>query len=67
MAPSGWPAALPCHFAQQGVTVRDLRSLAERIDGEALWGQRMGFDLTRYGSVPGRKVKKVRPGPFRGG
>ena len=47
--------------------MRDLRSLAERIDGEALWGQRMGFDLARYGSAPGRKVKKVRPGPFRGG
>jgi serine/threonine-protein kinase HipA len=46
------------------VTARDIRSLAERIDGEALLSQRTGFDPGKYSSpLPaGRK----RPGPFRG-
>lgn len=60
---NGWQA----HFAQQGVTARDLRSLAERIDGQALLGQRMGFEPARHESVPARKVRKVRPGPFKRG
>ena len=58
---NGWQA----HFAQQGVTARDLRSLAERIDGQALREQRLGFEAARYGSASARKVRKVRPGPFR--
>ena len=60
---NGWQA----HFAQQGVTARDLRSLAERIDGQALREQRLGFEAARYESVPARKVRKVRPGPFKRG
>jgi serine/threonine-protein kinase HipA len=60
---NGWQA----HFAQQGVTARDLRSLAERIDGQALREQRLGFEAARHESVPARKVRKVRPGPFKRG
>jgi serine/threonine-protein kinase HipA len=60
---NGWQA----HFAQQGVTARDLRSLAERIDGQALREQRLGFEAARYESVPARKVRNVRPGPFKRG
>jgi serine/threonine-protein kinase HipA len=49
------------HFAQVGVTARDIESLAERIDGEALLNQRMGFDPTRFQAAP---TRKKRPGPF---
>jgi serine/threonine-protein kinase HipA len=52
------------HFEQTGVTARDIRSLAERIDGEALLSQRTGFDPGKYASsLPARRK---RPGPFRG-
>ena len=50
------------HFAQAGVTVRDIASLAERLDGEALLSQRSGFDQARYQSSP---AKRIRPSPFR--
>lgn len=50
------------HFAQAGVTTRDIASLAERLDGEELQGQRRGFDPADYRASPGRKR---RPGPFR--
>ncbi|MDF3881493.1 type II toxin-antitoxin system HipA family toxin [Cupriavidus basilensis] len=50
------------HFAQAGVTERDIESLAERIDGEALLTQRTGFDQTRFQSAP---AKTKRASPFR--
>lgn len=55
---NGWRA----HFAQLGVTPRDIESLVERIDGDALLSQRVGFDPTRFRS---RGVKRKRSGPFR--
>jgi serine/threonine-protein kinase HipA len=50
------------HFAQAGVTARDIESLAERIDGEKLLHQRLGFDQAKFQSAP---VKRKRPSPFR--
>jgi serine/threonine-protein kinase HipA len=50
------------HFEQVGVTARDIQSLAERIDGEALLNQRERFDPATYQSPPG---KKKRASPFR--
>ena len=50
------------HFAHAGVSARDIESLAERIDGEALLGQRVGFDQERFKSAP---VKRKRASPFR--
>jgi serine/threonine-protein kinase HipA len=52
------------HFAQMGVSARDMASLAERIDGLALLGQRTGFDPARFQSAPARRK---RAGPFRRG
>jgi serine/threonine-protein kinase HipA len=54
--------AWQAHFAQAGVTARDIASLAERLDGEALLTQRSGFDPARFQSVPARRK---RPSPFR--
>jgi len=51
------------HFELAGVTARDLESLAERIDGEELLRQRVGFDPLRFHSLAG---KRRRPSPFRG-
>ena len=50
------------HFAQAGVTARDIASLAERIDGEALLRQRIGFDPARFQASP---AKRKKPSPFR--
>jgi serine/threonine-protein kinase HipA len=50
------------HFAQSGVTARDVESLAERIDGEGLLSQRAGFDAGRFQGSP---TKRKRSGPFR--
>ncbi len=50
------------HFAQAGVTARDIESLAERIDGEQLLTQRTGFDQARFPSAP---AKRKRTSPFR--
>ncbi len=50
------------HFAQAGVTQRDIASLAERIDSDELLGQRTGFDGARFQSPP---AKRKRPSPFR--
>jgi serine/threonine-protein kinase HipA len=52
------------HFAQSGVTARDIDDLAGRIDGEALLGQRRGFDPAKYRSAPG---KGKRTSPFQRG
>lgn len=50
------------HFAQAGVTERDIESLAERIDGEELLAQRAGFEPTKFQSTP---TKRARTSPFR--
>ena len=50
------------HFALTGVTERDIESLAKRIDGEELLGQRTGFDPTKFRSAP---AKRARTSPFR--
>ena len=50
------------HFAQAGVTARDISSLADRLDGEALLSQRIGFDSARFQTSPARRK---RPSPFR--
>jgi serine/threonine-protein kinase HipA len=49
------------HFAEVGVSTRDIDSLATRIDGEALKAQRDGFDPTVVRSSPARRS---RAGPF---
>jgi serine/threonine-protein kinase HipA len=50
------------HFAQAGVTARDIASLAERIDGDVLLGQRSGFSPALYQPSP---TKRKRASPFR--
>lgn len=50
------------HFAQAGVSTRDIESLAERIDGEELLKQRAEFDPARFQAAPARKQ---RTNPFR--
>ena len=50
------------HFQRVGVTAKDIQSLAERIDGQALLSQRDGFDAAPYQSSPG---KRKRASPFR--
>ena len=50
------------HFAQAGVSERDIDDLARRIDGEALRSQRSGFDPSGYRSAPG---KSKRTSPFQ--
>lgn len=50
------------HFAQVGVSVRDIDSLAERIDGEHLLAQRTGFNPARFKEASARKK---RTSPFR--
>lgn len=50
------------HFAEVGVTVRDIDLLAESVDGEALRTQRDRFDPSRHAS-PARRAR--RPSPFR--
>lgn len=48
------------HFAGCGVCDADLESLAERIDGEQLLGQRLGFNPADYAAV----VRPRRRSPF---
>ena len=50
------------HFARAGVTARDIDSMAQRIDGEALLNQRLDFDQTRFQAAP---AKRKRASPFR--
>lgn len=50
------------HFAQAGVSARDITSLAEHIDATVLLTQRQGFDPQHYASTP---VKRVRHRPFQ--
>jgi serine/threonine-protein kinase HipA len=48
------------HFAQCGVCAADLDSLAERIDGAQLLGQRQAFSSAHYAA----SVRPQRPSPF---
>lgn len=50
------------HFAQVGISARDIDNLAQRIDGETLLRQRNGFDPSQFRSVP---AKRRRASPFR--
>jgi len=50
------------HFAQSGVTARDIASLAERIDGENLLSQRIGLGPGQV-SVPACQAKTAEPIP----
>jgi hypothetical protein len=50
------------HFEQVGVSARDIQSLAERIDDEALLNQRERFDVANYQSP---SAKRKRASPFR--
>ncbi len=52
----GWRA----HFAQRGVADADLESLAERIDGDQLLGQRQAFNPADYATP----VRARRRSPF---
>ena len=49
------------HFAQLGVSARDIESLAERIDGDELLAQRRGFDPAAF---PAAAARRKKPGPF---
>ena len=51
------------HFAQLGVSPRDIESLAQQIDGDYLMRQRTGFEPGRF-VLP--KGKRLRKSPFRG-
>jgi serine/threonine-protein kinase HipA len=50
------------HFAAIGVSKSDLDSLAERIDGDALGGQRQAFEAGQYLAAPRRRKPAS---PFR--
>ena len=49
------------HFAQAGVSRRDIESMAERIDGDYLLSQRTAFDPARFAGVA---TKRKRASPF---
>lgn len=50
------------HFTRAGVAQSDIESLAERLDGEELLSQRIGFDAAKFQTSPARRK---RPSPFR--
>lgn len=52
------------HFAAAGVSARDVASLAEHIDSDALLEERRRFDPARHES---EKAGRRRTGPFRAG
>ena len=49
------------HFAQMGVSPRDIENLAQQIDGHYLLQQRNSFKPERFISLPSKKLRK---GPF---
>lgn len=49
------------HFAQMGVTQRDIENIARQVDGDYLIGQRSGFSPAEFQHSP---VKKTRKSPF---
>ena len=51
------------HFAEMGVSPRDIESLAQQIDGEFLLRQRNGFELERFVVATGKRLRKS---PFSG-
>jgi serine/threonine-protein kinase HipA len=50
------------HYARAGVQERDIASLAERIDDDALLSQRLGFDQGRFQSG---RARRKRASPFQ--
>jgi serine/threonine-protein kinase HipA len=50
------------HFAQMGVSPRDIENLAQQIDGDFLLQQRASFEPGRFALLPS---KRPRNGPFR--
>jgi serine/threonine-protein kinase HipA len=50
------------HFAEVGVSPRDIESLAQQIDGSYLLLQRQGFELGRFERP---LVKRSSKSPFR--
>ena len=46
------------HFAEMGVSPRDIESLAQQIDGEHLSQQRLGFEPRRFAVLPGKRLRK---------
>ena len=50
------------HFAQVGVSPRDIENLAQQIDGNYLLQQRTSFEPGRFVLPP---VKRPRKNPFR--
>jgi serine/threonine-protein kinase HipA len=51
------------HFAEAGVSPRDIESLAQQIDGEFLLRQRNGFEPERFVVGTGKRLRKS---PFSG-
>ncbi len=49
------------HFAQMGVSQRDIEDLAQQIDGDFLLQQRTGFEPGRFVLLP---IKRPRKSPF---
>ncbi|HEY7804394.1 MAG TPA: type II toxin-antitoxin system HipA family toxin, partial [Orrella sp.] len=46
------------HFDAAGVSVADIESLQQRIDGDVLLSQRAQFDPERFSNVPKKKSTK---------
>ena len=46
------------HFAQLGVSSRDIENLAQQIDGDNLLKQRTGFEPARFVLLPGKRPRK---------
>lgn len=46
------------HFAQLGVSPRDIENLAQQIDGDNLLKQRTGFEPVRFVLLPGKRPRK---------
>jgi serine/threonine-protein kinase HipA len=49
------------HFAEMGVSQRDIENLAQQIDGDFLLQQRTGFEPSRFVLLPNKRPRK---GPF---
>jgi serine/threonine-protein kinase HipA len=50
------------HFAEVGVSTRDIESLAQQIDGDYLLQQRNGFEPGRFVAPTGKRPRKS---PFK--
>ncbi len=49
------------HFAQMGVSPRDIENLAQQIDGDYLLKKRTSFESGRFVLLPSKRTRK---GPF---